>query len=52
MAPYIITISFYGLLPSWHYNMTVGILAGNGIICFIAAGLIRLYMPGDKLFRM
>ena len=31
-----------------YYNMTVMILAGNEINFVIAAGLIRLHMPGGK----
>ena len=31
-----------------HYNMTVWILAGNDINFTIAAGLVRLHMPGGK----
>ena len=43
------------ILQSWdakvltcHYNMTVWILARNDIIFSMAAGLIRLHMPGFK----
>ena len=32
-----------------YYNMTVWILAGNYISFTIAAGLIRLHMPGVKV---
>ena len=35
-----------------HYNMTVWILAGNYISFTIAAGLIRLHMPGVKKSRV
>ena len=35
-----------------HYNMTVWILAGNIIKFSIAAGFIRLHVPGIKLFLM
>ena len=35
-----------------NYNMTVWILAGNYISFTIAAGLIRLHMPGDKKSRV
>ena len=31
-----------------NYNMTVWILAGNGINFSLAAGLITLHMPGVK----
>ena len=34
------------------YNMTVWILAGNYISFTIAAGLIRLHMPGVKKSRV
>ena len=34
-----------------NYNMTVWILAGNYISFTIAAGLIRLHMPGVKKYR-
>ena len=34
------------------YNMTVWILAGNYIRFTIAAGLIRLHMPGVKKSRV
>ena len=34
-----------------YYNMTVWILAGNYISFTIAAGLIRLHMPGVKKSR-
>ena len=33
---------------SSYYNMTVWILARNDIIFSMAAGLIRLHMPGVK----
>ena len=36
----------------WYYNMTVWILAGNYISFTIAAGLIRLHMPGVKKSRV
>ena len=32
----------------YDYNMTVWILARNDIIFSVAAGLIRLHMPGVK----
>ena len=35
-----------------NYNMTVWILAGNYISFTIAAGLIRLHMPGVKKSRV
>ena len=35
-----------------YYNMTVYILAGNYISFTIAAGLIRLHMPGVKKSRV
>ena len=35
-----------------YYNMTVWILAGNYISFTIAAGLIRLHMPGVKKSRV
>ena len=35
-----------------NYNMTVWILAGNYISVTIAAGLIRLHMPGVKKSRV
>ena len=35
-----------------YYNMTVWILAGNYISFNIAAGLIRLHMPGVKKSRV
>ena len=35
-----------------YYNMTVWILAGNYISFTIAAGLIRLHMPGVKNYRV
>ena len=35
-----------------HYNMTVWILAGNCINFTIAAGLIRLHMPGVTILSM
>ena len=35
-----------------NYNMTVWILAGNYISFTIAAGLIRLHMPGIKKSRV
>ena len=35
-----------------HYNMTMWILAGNYISFTIAAGLIRLHMPGVKISRV
>ena len=35
-----------------NYNMTVWILAGNYIGFTIAAGLIRLHMPGVKKSRV
>ena len=35
-----------------YYNMTVWILAGNYISFIIAAGLIRLHMPGVKKSRV
>ena len=34
------------------YNMTVWILAGNYISFTIAAGLIRLHMPGVKKYHV
>ena len=37
-----------GGLIDMDYNMTVWILAGNYIRFTIAAGLIRLHMPGVK----
>ena len=40
----------YPLNP--YYNMTVWILAGNYISFTIVAGLIRLYMPGVKKYRV
>ena len=36
----------------YHYNMTVWIWAGNYISFTIAAGLIRLHMPGVKKSRV
>ena len=36
----------------WYYNMTVWILAGNYSSFTIAAGLIRLHMPGVKKSRV
>ena len=36
----------------WSNNMTVWILAGNYISFAIAAGLIRLHMPGVKKSRV
>ena len=36
----------------YDYNMTVWILAGNYISFTIAAGLIRLHMPGVKKSRV
>ena len=44
-ASYIIEIVEY-------YNMTVWILAGNYISFTIAAGLIKLHMPGVKKSRV
>ena len=44
--------------PAWegvikkYYNMTVWIWAGNYISFTIAAGLIRLHMPGVKKSRV
>ena len=40
--------------PSYmdYYNMTVWILAGNYISFTIAAGLIRLHMPGVRKSRV
>ena len=35
-----------------YYTMTVWILAGNYISFTIAAGLIRLHMPGVKISRV
>ena len=35
-----------------YYNMTVWILAGNYISFTIAVGLIRLYVPGVKKYRV
>ena len=35
-----------------YYNMTVWILAGNYISFTIAAGLIKLHMPGVKKSRV
>ena len=35
-----------------YYNMTVWIVAGNYISFTIAAGLIRLHMPGVKKSRV
>ena len=35
-----------------YYNITVWILAGNYITFTIAAGLIRLHMPGVKKSRV
>ena len=40
------------LFMAIYYNMTVGILAGNYISFTIAAGLIRLHMPGVKKSRV
>ena len=37
---------------NFNYNMTVWILAGNYISFTIAAGLIRLHMPGVKKSRV
>ena len=39
-------------LLSCNYNMNVWILAGNYISFTIAAGLIRLHMPGVKKSRV
>ena len=36
----------------YYYNMTVWIWAGNNISFTIAAGLIRLHMPGVKKSRV
>ena len=44
-------LRFY-ILRGDHYNMTVWILAGNYISFTIAAGLIRLHMPGVKKSRV
>ena len=43
-------ISFVG--HTAYYNMTVWIWAGNYISFTIAAGLIRLHMPGVKKYRV
>ena len=43
-----ILVKFKGI----NYNMTVWILAGNYISFTIAAGLIRLHMPGVKKSRV
>ena len=40
------------IVSDMHYNMTVWILAGNYISFTIAAGLIRLHMPGVKKSRV
>ena len=40
------------MYDEWYYNMTVWILAGNNISFTIAAGLIRLHMPGVKTYRV
>ena len=37
---------------TYNYNMTVWIWAGNYISFTIAAGLIRLHMPGVKKSRV
>ena len=42
-----IDLSLPGVLIT-NYNMTAVILAGNEINFAIAAGLIRLHMPGGK----
>ena len=41
-----------GLPFNFNYNMTVWILAENYISFTIAAGLIRLHMPGVKKYRV
>ena len=42
----------FDLRNALHYNMTVWILAGNYISFTIAAGLVRLHMPGVKKSRV
>ena len=51
---YVTDVSKYHNAGIWSmdYNMTVWILAGNYIIFTIAAGLIRLHMPGVKKYRV
>ena len=49
---YIAKCVYNTLLLNTNYNMTVWILAGNYISFTIAAGLIRLHMPGVKKSRV
>ena len=47
--------NIYNVMYAWYicnYNMTVWIWAGNYISFTIAAGLIRLHMPGVKKSRV
>ena len=50
---YLVSIFWTSKVAHWstHYNMTVQILAGNGIDFSIAVGLIRLHMPNVKKLR-
>ena len=52
---YHILLKMFNKLFDWlgiilYFNMTVWILVGNYISLTIAAGLIRLHMPGVKKF--
>ena len=48
----IIGLHEFSLQVTIDYNMTVWIWAGNYISFTIAAGLIRLHMPGVKKSRV
>ena len=48
ISPFFHDITHGTAMTAADYNMTVWILAGNYISFTIAAGLIRLHMPGVK----